>query len=590
MCGMDRRRGRTEMADMEKELRDIIEKGRIRSVFQPIVSLRDGNILGFEALSRIEGKTDIINIEVLFEQAVLQGRIWELEQLCRMKSLSTLFQNRSYDKKLFLNVNPLVMHDVKFRQGFTKEHLDTYHVSPDQVTIEITETSAVRESEAFQATVTHYKEQGYKIALDDVGSCYSGLNLICDIEPHYIKLDKGLVRNIHNDGMKRALVKSLAGLTDSLGMFLIAEGIEEVEELDTLIQIGVHYGQGYLLGRPGEVIEKVDEKVLAVIRKCNAKKNSGISLGVEKYYIDNISTRGKTVPVQMMVEDAAVLFDKNLDLQGVTVLDGDRVAGIVTRDKLSQCLGGRYGFSLHQRKKIGSIMERRFLAVDYMTSISFVANTAMERENECLYDFVVVTNKGRYAGIVTVKDLLQKTIDIAVTTAKLQNPLTELPGNILIKEEIEKAIRGEEKYTVVYFDLDNFKAFNDVYGFGKGDMAIKEFADVLKLNMSEGDFVGHIGGDDFVAIFKRYNCEYLCTRIVRDYEERVHSYYLPEDRKNGYIEALNRQGEMERFPLLSVTAAMADNREKAYSSADEITELLAARKKYKKNQKGKLAM
>lgn len=578
------------MANMEKELRDIIAEERIRPVFQPIVSLRDGNILGFEALSQIEGRTDIISVAELFEQAVLQGRIWDLEQLCRTKTLNMFFENGCYNKKLFLNVNPLVMHDAKFRQGFTKEHLEVYHVSPDQVAIEITEQSAVKESETFQATVTHYKEQGYEIALDDVGSCYSGLNLICDIKPHYIKMDMKLVRNIHNDSMKRALAKSLVGLTDSLGMFLIAEGIEEIEELNTLIEIGAHYGQGYLLGRPGEIIGKVDESVLSIIKKCNMKKNSGISLGVEKYYIDNISTRGKTIPAQMVVVDAAILFDKNPDIQGVTVLDGNKVVGIVTKDKLNQCLGGRYGFSLHQRKKIGSIMERRFLEVDYMTSISVVANTAMERENECLYDFIVVTNKGEYSGIVTVKDLLQKTIDIAVTAAKLQNPLTELPGNILIKDEIERVMRNEEEYTVIYFDLDNFKAFNDVYGFGKGDLVIKEFANILKLNTSEEDFVGHIGGDDFVAIFKHYNCEYLCTKIVRDYEARVHNYYASEDRRNGYIEAMNRQGAMERFPLLSVTAAMADNREKEYFSADEITEVLAARKKYKKNQKGKLVM
>lgn len=579
------------MVDWKLELDDIIERKRIRSVFQPIVSLRDGDILGFEALSRIIGDSAIENIEVLFEQAVLQGRIWELEKLCRAKSLSTLFETRSYKKKLFLNVNPLVMHDTKFRQGFTKEHLDTYHVSSEQVIIEITENSSVEESEAFQATVVHYKEQGYEIALDDVGSCYSGLNLICDIKPHFLKLDRKLVQNIHNDGMKRALIKSLVGLTDSLGMFLIAEGIEAEEELDALIEMGVHYGQGFLLGRPGEIIDTLDQQVLSIIKKCNARKNSGIHLGVEKYYIGNISTFGKTVPFHMMVEEVAVLFDKNLDIQGVTIIDNNnRAMGIVTRDRLSQCLGGRYGFSLHQRKKIGSIMEKKFLMVDCMTSISSVANSAMERENECLYDFVVVTNGGEYAGIVTVRDLLQKTIEIAVTTAKLQNPLTELPGNLLIEEEIEKAIRSEEKYTVVYFDLDNFKAFNDVYGFGKGDLAIKEFARILKSNISEEDFVGHIGGDDFVAIFKNHNCEYLCTRIIKDYEEKVHSYYSPEDRRNGYIETPNRQGEMERFPLLSVTAAMADNREKNYSSAEEISELLAARKKYKKNQKGKVAM
>ena len=105
------------MENCRQELDDIIRERRIRSVFQPIVSLRDGNIFGFEALSRITGQTGILNIELLFEQAVLQGRIWELEQLCRGKSLDTLFGHGSYGRKLFLNVNPLVIKDPKFKEG-----------------------------------------------------------------------------------------------------------------------------------------------------------------------------------------------------------------------------------------------------------------------------------------------------------------------------------------------------------------------------------------------------------------------------------------------------------------------------------------
>lgn len=576
--------------DWEYELNEIIENKRIRPVFQPIISLRDGNVLAYEALSRIVGPSLIVNIEELFSQAVRQGRIWELEQLCRVKAFRTLAEWGNFEHKLFLNVNPLVMHDEKFQAGFTKDYLNRYGISPEQVVMEITENSAVADNEAFRKTVCHYKNQNYEIALDDVGSCYSGLNLICDTKPNYMKMDRGLIQDIHLDGTKRALAESLVKLADNLGMLLIAEGIEKEEELDTLIQMGVHYGQGFLLGRPLELLKKAEKTVLACIRKSNDKRNRCMNQGVQKYYVDNISTGGRTVTLDVLVENVAVIFDRNPDLPGVTVLDNGKPAGIVTRDKLNQCLSGRYGFSLHQRKKISSVMQKNFLMVDYMTPISIVSTSAMERENNNLYDYVVVTSNEKYDGIVTVKELLQKTIEIAVAAAKLQNPLTELPGNLLIEEEIEKVLQHAEPYTVVYFDLDNFKAFNDVYGFEKGDMAIKELARVLRLNMSEGDFIGHIGGDDFVAVFRHYNCEYLCSRIVRDYEERVHRYYSPEDRSNGYIETLNRRGEKERFPLLSVTAAMADNRERKYTSVNEITELLAGRKKHKKNQKSKLAM
>ena len=153
----------------------------------------------------------------------------------------------------------------------------------------------------------------------------------------------------------------------------------------------------------------------------------------------------------------------------------------------------------------------------------------------------------------------------------------------------ERTIQREDAYTIAYFDLDNFKVFNDVYGFEKGDQAIKELARVLKLNTAEREFVGHIGGDDFVTIFRQYDCENICERIVRDYTECVYRYYSIGDREKGYIEAVGRDGVRERFPLLSVTVATADNRERRYHSVEEITTILAARKKRAKNGKKKRA-
>lgn len=340
-----------------------------------------------------------------------------------------------------------------------------------------------------------------------------------------------------------------------------------------------------MLGRPGEIIDQIPDNIIAFIRENNQQKNRLSYQGVHKYTIQNICTDGIALQEDMRVEDVLAVFEQMPELFGVMVLSGEKIVGIVTKDKLGRALSGRYGFSLHQKKPISSIMENNFLTVDSMTAISQVSTAAMERTAECLYDFVVVTTNGKYVGVVTVKDLLEKTLEIAVATAKLQSPLTELPGNRLIEEEIERTIHRADKYTVVYFDLDNFKAFNDVYGFEKGDLAIKELARVLKLNTSENDFVGHIGGDDFVTIFRQHDCEKICARIVRDYTECVYRYYSVQDREKGYIEAVGREGEREYFPLLSVTAALADNRECSYRSVEEITAILAARKKRAKNEK-----
>ncbi|MEL7657289.1 MAG: EAL domain-containing protein, partial [Bacillota bacterium] len=240
--------------DAVQELGTIIRSRAIKTVFQPIISLRDGEVLGHEALSRITCETEINNMETLFVLAGKYNCLWELEQLCRTKAFEAAFRFMipPYSKKLFINVNPNVLHDETFQKGLTKEYLNQYQISPGNIIFEITERNIITDIRGFIATVDHYKSQDYKIAIDDAGAGYSGLNLISDVNPNYIKLDMKLIRHVHTDSLKAALVKGMVELSKISNIFLIAEGIETEEELETLINLGVQYGQGYLIQRPDE--------------------------------------------------------------------------------------------------------------------------------------------------------------------------------------------------------------------------------------------------------------------------------------------------------------------------------------------------
>ena len=137
------------------------------------------------------------------------------------------------------------------------------------------------------------------------------------------------------------------------------------------------------------------------------------------------------------------------------------------------------------------------------------------------------------------------------------SPLTGLPGNVQIHAELKKRLLNKEPFSVLYLDLDNFKAYNDVYGFLKGDEIIKFTADTIvscvHTIMSEGTFVGHIGGDDFVAIVPTLSCEKLCQTIIAHFDNHVTAFYTPEDSEKGYIEVANRKGIIEQFPLTSIS-------------------------------------
>ena len=137
------------------------------------------------------------------------------------------------------------------------------------------------------------------------------------------------------------------------------------------------------------------------------------------------------------------------------------------------------------------------------------------------------------------------------------SPLTGLPGNVQIHAELKKRITNKEEFSVLYLDLDNFKAYNDVYGFLKGDEIIKFTAEVIVSNVHqeipEGSFVGHIGGDDFVAIIPTTQCDKICQDIISTFDTNVLKFFTPEDIERGYIEVANRKGIIEQFPLTSVS-------------------------------------
>ena len=201
------------------------------------------------------------------------------------------------------------------------------------------------------------------------------------------------------------------------------------------------------------------------------------------------------------------------------------------------------------------------MSVDHKMSIDKVTKIAMQREPDKLYDFITITKEGKYLGIVTVKDLLEKAIQIEIVNAKHINPLSELPGNLLIERHLEVCIASKRSYTVLYFDIDDFKSYNDVYGFEKGDIIIKRLTQILKKYIPKEEFVGHIGGDDFVAVLYQNDVEELCKNVIREFDEMVPQVYNEKDAVKGFITAKNRHGVEESYPLMSLSIAGITNKD-----------------------------
>lgn len=170
------------------------------------------------------------------------------------------------------------------------------------------------------------------------------------------------------------------------------------------------------------------------------------------------------------------------------------------------------------------------------------------------------------------------------------SPLTRLPGNLAIEAEIRRRLNDREKFAVLYEDLDHFKAFNDVYGFTHGDEAIQLIAsitvDVVRRRGTPRDFVGHIGGDDFIIVTEPDRADEIAQQIIDDFTRDIRGLYNPQDLRRGYLETRDRRGTLNRFPIMTISIAVVSNELREFSNYAQVGEAAAELKRYAKSIAG----
>lgn len=402
------RAGRHE-ADTEpvKELKAIIGQQAITPLFQPIVSLTDGSVIGYEALSRGPHGSTLERPDALFSAAAEGDLTWELEYLCRTKALEKA-KDIIASKMLFINVDPKIIDDHRFQKGLTREFLQNYSAGTGNIIFEITEKTAISDYKSFCRILDNYKSQGYRIAIDDTGAGYSGLKTLAQTRPHFIKVDMDLVRDIDKDGLKQAMMKALCDIAAITGSQMIAEGIETRDELDTLVAIGVPYGQGFYLQKPApafaDIAPGVRETIIAVNRRHAADRRQN----PKKLPVGALVRQGPDIAPETRVGQVLDLFAGSPRVQGLPVVDEGRPVGLVMRNELFARLAGNYGKALYMNRPVRLLMNRRPLTVDYATPLGVVVECALARTENNVYDHILVEREGKYYGAVSVKLLLER--------------------------------------------------------------------------------------------------------------------------------------------------------------------------------------
>lgn len=439
-------------------LGQILAHGDLNSLFQPIFSLSERRILGYEALTRGPSNSPLHSPVTLFAMARHAGRLSELEMACR-KRACTRFHELKLDGKLFLNVSPESLLDPAHQPGRTLQMLQAFGIPPSEVVIELTEHAPTDDFALLDTALHHYRAMGFSIALDDLGAGYSSLRLWSELRPDYVKIDRHFIDGIHQDAVKREFVGSILKMAKASRAQVIAEGIELSEELAVLAEMGLDLVQGYLLCRPQENPPREARAYLPLLDR--AQSQLGEDSADLKPLLNEQPAMHRNTPISEVLE----AFRVQANLNSVAVLDDQQQPiGIVHRHLLSDALLKPFATDLFARKPISRLMSDDFLAVEIGQSLQQVSRLLTSRARQRIEEDFVIISEGRYLGLGRVIDVLKLITEMKIQQARHANPLTLLPGNVPIQQCLSRLLQQGRAARVCYVDIDSFKPFNELNG------------------------------------------------------------------------------------------------------------------------------
>ena len=542
-----------------QELVEIIASERLSAHFQPIVQLRGGEILGYEGLIRGPSDSALHSPLALFQAAERCGMLAAVER-CALRILIRRFIELDLPGLLFLNASAdFLLDDLEGRWRPSLQALAEAGLPPERIVIELTETRPVADYPRLRRLFTRLRSAGFALAIDDLGEGFASLRRWVELRPGFVKIDRYFIEGIHRDPLKQQFVRAMASIAQEAHARVIAEGVESPDELHVLQDLGFAIGQGYLFARP----HPAPGKVLAGDLRERLFTRSG-----QKTRATPLSRSARTAgalarPTEVAREHdtcAAVhaRFISARELTLLPVLDNvGRPVGVLRRLDVMERMSKPFMRELYGHRPCRSLMAEACLIFDAATALETVSEAVVEVDTRHYSDGFIVTRQGEYAGMATIGDLMRAITEIQIHAARYANPLTLLPGNVPLDDQVDRLIEEDTPCVVAYFDIDNFKPYNDVYGYRRGDDLIQFTAAVLtRARDPERDFLGHVGGDDFVLIFRSEDWEMRVRSALQAFDAGSPDFYAPEHRSAGGFNSVDRQGREVWHPLVTLSAGV----------------------------------
>ena len=563
-------------------LADLMRRNALYSVFQPIVDLRNGSVFAHEALIRgVEGSA-LFGADALFQAARRENLLFEFELYCIGVALEG-WGRLQEPGRLFVNISADALVDVVQRLGCSKlvSVVRSFRVLPRMLVLELTEHERVNNMDQLIEVVGEVRAAGLSFALDDFGDGRSSLRLWSQVKPEIVKIDKYFTKDISSHADNLQTLQALKQIATIFGTQLVAEGIETKDDLRVLRDLDLAYGQGYLLGRPQLLprvkakdlaMEVLNDTLVSIFPASGRVSRSGVlrGLAVQQAPCADIHTTN---------DQLSVLFLQNPELHSIAVVDQGRPLALVNRHQFMTHYATQYYREVHGRKPCLANANHAPRLVERDHNVDELVGILTSQDQRYLTEGFIVTENGRYIGLGTGEQLVRSVTEVRLEAARHANPLTFLPGNIPISQHIERLMDADADFVACYADLNHFKPFNDHYGYWRGDEMIRLVAKLALAHCdAKRDFVGHVGGDDFIFLFQSSDWVLRCEAIVQEFAERALALFDDAARQAGGIYAEDRQGVARFFPFTTLSIGAVRIQRGQYGHAEEVANAAALAK------------
>jgi diguanylate cyclase (GGDEF)-like protein len=542
----------------------------VRMHFQPIVDFtQPGMVFAYEALCRmVDPQGQLLTGEEAFKLARQVNRADELDHVCTMLALEGKAHSIPSGTLLFINVLPQTILQRTWLVPLL-ESMERLGIDRRDIVIEIVESEEVA-PELLAEHCDEIRKLGLRIALDDMGSGFNGLRTLAAVRADFIKIDRTIVHEAQGSRARTVLLDAIISMAQRLGCTVVAEGLERVEDITFCQDLGLVYAQGYYFAMP----QQQPAAVVAALPKRDEAHRSHVP---DEFRITEFITPGLTIDINASVAEARQLFRQNPDAPLAVVLDRHRPLGVLRRGKV---------FSFRQMS-LGACCDPLPKLIRHHTPAEFLARS-LYLERTDMEPWVMVNEEGAYLGVLLPMEIMSQLIARKANAGSNLHPLSHLTTGPVLRQSLDISLRNNPSTQLVYIDLDHFKAYNDRYGFIRGDAMIRLLAEILRhvFNGQGGLLLGHIGGDDFVVILDQARASLvpaLLNVISRFYTLATHL-YDSADLERGFFTT----EDGKEHPVASVSIAVVNGCQGELGNSVAAAERAAILKKIGKSANGSI--